>query len=73
MSTCRVCGNSQYDRNHGSMIKYSTRHYAHIDCALDKWGAAFFDKLNKWQLDQVPVMPVRRAGLYDEFIARVNK
>ena len=70
MSTCRVCGNSEYDKTHSKMIKYSTRHYAHWDCALDKWGATFFDRLNQWQLGQAPVMLLKRKGLRADFDSR---
>lgn len=71
MSTCRVCGN--YGSPSGSpMIKYSTRHYAHADCALRKWGAAFFDRLTPWQLRQFPALAAAEAGLFDELERRVN-
>lgn len=45
------------------MIKYSTRHYAHPKCALDKWGADFFQRLTPWQCrTQFPFLVARKAG-----------
>jgi hypothetical protein len=44
--TCRVCNVNAKAR---SLIKYSTRHYAHPDCALQQWGAEFFNRLTPWQ------------------------
>lgn len=71
MSTCRVCGKSEYARPFGhagddTMIKYSTRHYAHAGCGLDKWGAAFFDRLTRHQCDQFPYFTAKNRGLLQE-------
>ena len=71
MATCRVCGKSEYEQHRFKLVKYSTRHYAHADCALEKWGAAFFDRLTPWQVaHQFPYMAAREAGLVDELVKR---
>ena len=77
MSTCRVCGNSQFDKSHHrafhKMIKYSTRHYAHADCAMEKWGASFFDRLTPWQCDnQFPYFCAKKYGFKNELEARAE-
>lgn len=66
MSACRLC-----DVYTGQLIKYGVRHYAHPECGLKKWGAAFFDRLTPWQLSRFPVIPAKEAGLYDELARRV--
>jgi hypothetical protein len=66
MSTCRVCGDHD-----GHLIKYSVRHYAHPQCAMNKWGAAFFERLTPWQCArQFPYLAAKRAGHGDALIAR---
>ena len=73
MSTCRICGNSEHDQDHSVMIKYSTRHYAHADCALRKWGAEFFEKLTPWQcMNQFPVNVAKKYGAYDALMERIE-
>jgi hypothetical protein len=69
MAACRVCGESH---NNVRMIKYSTRHYAHADCALKKYGAEFFNRLNHHQLGNFPIMIARKAGLRQELETAYN-
>jgi len=63
MATCRVCGKTH---NNVKMIKYSTRHYAHADCALEKWGGEFFTRLTKHQIGNFPVMVALKIGFRKE-------
>lgn len=68
MSICRVCG--EYG---DSLIKYSTRHYAHADCALNKWGADFFAKLTPFQCySEFPLFVAKDHGVYEDLLNRAN-
>ena len=67
MNTCRLCGNTEYVR---PLIKYGVRHYAHADCALQKWGAAFFDRLKDWQLGQFPALTANKYGLLPALVEK---
>ena len=67
MNTCRLCHGYR-----GSLIKYGVRHYAHADCGLQRWGAAFFDRLHDWQLKQFPYFAAKKAGLAEELVRRVG-
>ena len=68
-NACRVCKMSD---GASRMIKYSVRHYAHPKCALERWGAKFFDRLTPWQLSQFPAPIAAKAGLFDELKRRVD-
>lgn len=73
MSTCRICGGWQpYTKQHGLMIRYGIRHSAHSNCALDRWGAAFFDRLKPWQLRRFPYLLAARKGFGAELVKRIN-
>ena len=67
MTTCRICKGYE-----GQMIHYAVRHYAHADCGLQKWGAAFFDRLSDWQVEQFPFFAAQRAGLDQNLIERIS-
>lgn len=69
MSACRVCKMSD---SASRLTKYAVRHYAHPKCALERWGAKFFDRLTPWQLSQFPALPAADAGLLDELKRRVD-
>lgn len=58
MNTCRLCRDW-----HGTLVKYGVRHYAHPECALTRWGAAFFEKLSPWQLRQFPVLVAHKHNV----------
>lgn len=66
--TCRLC---KKGKPGPAPIKYAVRHYAHADCALEKWGAEFFDRLTRWQLEQFPALVAARAGLLNELEKRL--
>ena len=68
MNTCRLC---KKDRNR-SLVKYGPRHYAHADCALDKWGASFFDRLALCPLENLPYMLIHERGLHDAYMAALE-
>ena len=63
MSTCRVCNSYTPSQ----MVHYSVRHYAHLECALRKWGAEFFTRLGTWQLSRLAYKPIKDAGLLDAY------
>ena len=66
-NTCRLCKKSDT-----RLIKYGTRHYAHSDCALSKWGSDFFTKLHLWQLENFPALVADSFGLLPQLIAAAN-
>ena len=69
--TCRLCKDFYREV---PLIKYSVRHYAHADCALKKWGAAFFDRLTPWQCaHQFPYMVAVKFGHEKALKARSAK
>ncbi len=70
--TCRICGES-HDTRFGAPIKYSVRHYAHVECGLKRWGEGFFDRLHGWQLEQLPVFAVKEAGLFEALEKYIEK
>lgn len=65
MSVCRICKKCDEP-----LFKYSTRHYAHASCALQKWGAAFLDMIPKHQIGNLPYRAVEAAGLLNECMRR---
>lgn len=67
MHTCRVCGICSTN-----LVKYSTRHHVHADCAMQKWGSAFFDRLTPWQATHFPYRAAQRAGHLDVLIAKAS-
>lgn len=60
MAACRLC--KTYG-DVGSMLKYSTRHYAHPAC----WLAAgrSIDELHDWQIRTMPALLLKQYGLLD--------
>ncbi len=71
MTTCRVCGDHEQHSKKGPLVQYAVRHYAHAECAMTKWGAAFFDRLTPWVAGHVfPVLYAMRAGYLDALKAR---
>jgi hypothetical protein len=70
MATCRVCKKGEEER---ALVKYAARHYAHARCALRKWGAAFFDRLTPWQLEQFSFTAALHEGLQDELVKRIER
>lgn len=72
MHTCRLCGDFHEHGKAGALVKYSVRHYAHAQCAMEKWGAAFFDRLTPFQARQFPVLFALRAGHIEALKARAG-
>lgn len=76
MSICRVCHEFESTRrlkgdSCWKLIKYSTRHYAHADCALKKWGSEFFQRLTPWQCNnQFPYFVAKKLGFRAELEQR---
>lgn len=75
MATCRLCGKSEYDKDASpyGLIHYAVRHYAHADCALEKWGAAFFERLTDWQVEHFPYLAAAKVGLAAELERRIKQ
>lgn len=69
---CRLCGKAGYEHHKYPLIKYSTRHYAHADCALAKWGAVFFNRLTSRQASLFPALAAIEAGVVDALKARID-
>lgn len=53
LRTCRFCGAQDF-----GLIKYGTRAYAHLGCALDGVGENFFEKLSDTELRNLPVFQI---------------
>lgn len=60
MTTCRLCNKADFETPHEKLVKYSVRHYAHLSCALTKWGNSFLDRLHGHQLEQLSFMVLNR-------------
>lgn len=71
-STCRLCGDHRENGPKGPMIKYGVRHYTHAECALAKWGSAFFDRLHDWQVRNFPAVIAAQFGLFEELKRRID-
>lgn len=71
LNTCRLCRKASYEDHRYPMVKYGVRHNAHADCALRKWGAAFFGRLTPWQLTQFPVLAASETGLLEALRAAI--
>ena len=56
---CRFCG----DWRDRTLIKYSTRHYAHPKCFLDHRE---LDELPYYQIEQMPFRLLKDRGLMEE-------
>lgn len=70
---CRGC--RQTDRS-WVLIKYSTRHYIHGRCAIEKWGREIVDKMPVDALGKLPALALEEAGLtvlVREAIARAER
>ena len=53
-NTCRFCKKASFERD-AVMVRYSVRHWTHIDCGIAKWGSKeFFRKLIPAQLPLLP-------------------
>lgn len=68
-ATCRLCGVME---DAGKMVKYGVRHYAHPKCAMQKWGAAFFDRLHDWQVMSFPALTAHKFGALDDLKRRCD-
>lgn len=66
---CRVC---KQTADTSDLVKYAVRHYAHAECALKKWGAAFFDRLTPWQCGNFPYLIAAKYGVANELQARAS-
>jgi hypothetical protein len=66
LQTCRLCGVSNFEPHKYPLIRYGRRHSAHADCGLDRWGAKFFDRLRRDQLESFPALAAIDAGLEAE-------
>ena len=64
MNVCRFCRKYDREDEYGlALIRYGVRHNAHPDCLLNAKGAAAFERLHVWQLQQFPALAAQRAGL----------
>lgn len=57
-STCRFCGETA---DHGRMVQYGVRHYAHFNCYLD--AGKSLDGLHDWQIRKFPFRLLKERGL----------
>lgn len=73
MNACRLCTPAPILSKYGEPFKYSARHYAHVECGLERWGADFFDRLTVQQLRDFPYFAARQFGLVEEITKRLRK
>jgi hypothetical protein len=73
MNACRFCTKAPIRSQYGEPIKYGVRHYAHAECGLKELGAAFFDRLALWQLQNFPYFAAKQFGLTAELTRRLNE
>lgn len=66
ISTCRSC-KAMVTGDDG--VKYGVRHYLCHDCAIRR-GIEFLKTLKTWQLERLPAIRLKRAGLFEE-VARL--
>jgi hypothetical protein len=72
LMTCRFCGKSEYDDQ--KMVHYSTRHYAHHRCYLERKKP--LSDLHDWQIVRFPYRLLQEFGLIreaDAAFARIKK
>jgi hypothetical protein len=61
MHVCRICKKPEsHDR---PVYSYAMRHWVHAECAMERWGAAAFDRFYLWQLLLFPWFVAKRLGL----------
>ena len=53
------------------MFKYSTRHYAHGRCGIEKFGVEFMDMIPAHMIKQLPYFALKDAGLLKEAERRI--
>lgn len=59
-NVCRFCGKHDHD---DALVKYGVRHYAHGPCLATHRGVEAIAALHAWQIAQLPVMLMGRAGV----------
>ena len=65
---CRRCRQSDESSN---LIKYSTRHYIHARCAIEKWGDYIVDHVPVFELGRLPALLLEESGLTDLVRAKI--
>lgn len=65
---CRRC--KKYEEA-GVLIKYSTRHYIHPRCAIEKWGDYIVDHIPVPELGRLPALLLEEFGLTDLVRAKI--
>jgi len=61
VSTCRICKGHD-----GTMFKYSTRHYAHGKCGIQRFGKEFLTMIPAHMVKALPYFALKDAGLLPE-------
>lgn len=65
---CRFCQNHAPE---GKLVRYGVRAYAHPVCLFRRRGEAGIRALHAWQIEQLPVIPLARAGLSFERLTAI--
>ena len=65
MSTCRFCKDYRESRETGPLVRYGTRHYAHLRCGIEKRGSLFLGGVPQYQLEQLPYFLLKDLGMLD--------
>ena len=60
---CRFCDKHDHD---DALVKYAVRHYAHGPCLATHRGVEAIASLHAWQIAQLPVLLMRKAGVSPE-------
>ena len=53
MNTCRFCKLANFEHSE-ALMKYGVRHYAHMSCGLNKFGAEFLKMIPAHQIGLIP-------------------
>jgi hypothetical protein len=71
-NACRLCSTPHDNRN---KVKYGTRHYAHWDCGLRRFGKVdFLDMLPLHVVEQAPFFPLHDAGwTLDDIVSYIKR
>ena len=68
-SICRDCGAPVRS---SEAIRYGIRHYLCVSCLIHR-GKKFILSLKTWQLEKLPIGPLKDAGLLEDVKAEVAR
>lgn len=72
IQTCRICKKTSRETPE-SLVKYGVRHYAHLSCALAKFGEPFLSRLSLTALEGLSFRVLNQHNLLDAARARAKE